>query len=212
MYLHCVSESQHAACPPCERLCFRRSPMGWRWMSSASAQGNEAISLRWAASALKRASIKLLMRPSQSGFPAILAGQLFRYAEHERYFHEEIEPRLDDRMRRFIGPVGPERKRRLLAGARCVLIPSLAPETSSLVAMEALACGTPVIAFRSGALSSLIDDGQTGFLVDSVGEMVAAIHKADEIAPRRCREYAEQHFDLERTIDRYLEVYNALGD
>jgi glycosyltransferase involved in cell wall biosynthesis len=209
VYLHCVSESQHAACPPCERL-LSPIPNGVALDEFRLRTRKRSYLFAMGRICPEKGFDKALDASLQSGFPLILAGQLFRYAEHERYFHEEIAPRLDDHTRRFIGSVGPERKRRLLAGARCVLIPSLAPETSSLVAMEALACGTPVIAFRSGALSSLINDGQTGFLVDSVGEMVSAIHKADSIAPRSCREYAEQHFDLERTIDCYLEVYNAL--
>ena len=83
---------------------------------------------------------------ARAGVPMVLAGEVFRYPAHEQYFRDEIAPRLDA-SRRFIGPVGLHRKRRLLSEARCLLAPSLAPETSSLVAMEALACGTPVIAF-----------------------------------------------------------------
>ena len=83
-------------------------------------------------------------------------------------------PRLD-RRRRFLGPLGFARKRRLLAAARCLLVPSLARETASLVAMEALACGTPVIAFPNGALAEVVEDGRTGFLVENTREMAAAI-------------------------------------
>ena len=209
VWLHCVSESQHAACPPYEKL-LPPIPNGVALDEFRLRSRKRGYLFAMGRICPEKGFDKALDASFRSGFPMILAGQLFRYAEHERYFREEIEPRLDNGMRRFIGAVGPQRKRRLLAGARCVLIPSLAPETSSLVAMESLACGTPAIAFRSGALSSLIDDGQTGFLVDGIGEMAAAIHKADNIDPRRCREYAEQNFDLERTIDRYLEVYNAL--
>src|SRR5690606_1063450 len=88
----------------------------------------------------------------RAGLPLLLAGAVFRYAAHERYFREEIAPRLDS-LRRFIGAVPLGRKRRLLAAARCVVVPSLVPETSSLVAMEALASGTPVVAFPVGALA-----------------------------------------------------------
>jgi glycosyltransferase involved in cell wall biosynthesis len=87
----------------------------------------------------------------KAGMPLILAGQLFRYPAHEAYFEKEILPRLD-KERRFIGRVGSVAKRWLLSSAQCLLVPSLVSETSSLVSMEALACGTPVVAFRAGAL------------------------------------------------------------
>jgi glycosyltransferase involved in cell wall biosynthesis len=84
----------------------------------------------------------------RAGVSLLLAGKVYAYADHERYFKMEILPRLDQR-RRFIGAVGLTHKRRLLSAATCLLAPSLAPETSSLVAMEALACGTATI--RCGA-------------------------------------------------------------
>ena len=76
------------------------------------------------------------------------------------------------------------RKRRLLAAARCLLVPSLAQETSSLVAMEALASGTPVVAFRSGALPTLIEHGRTGFVVDGTARMADAIAAAGALVQK----------------------------
>ncbi|NHV87620.1 glycosyltransferase, partial [Escherichia coli] len=83
--------------------------------------------------------------------PLLVAGALYPYPAHVDYFEREVRPLLDA-TRRFVGPVGFARKRRLLSAARCLLVPSLAAETSSLVAREAAACGTPVVAFPSGAL------------------------------------------------------------
>jgi glycosyltransferase involved in cell wall biosynthesis len=114
-----------------------------------------------------------------AGVPLVAAGTVFPWPEHRRYFAQEIRPRLDAQ-RRWIGAIAGRRKRRLLAAARCVLVPSTAAETSSLVAMEALAAGTPVIAYPSGAL------------------------------PEICRRRARERFALQRTIVGYLALYERL--
>jgi glycosyltransferase involved in cell wall biosynthesis len=145
-----------------------------------------------------------------AGIGLLLAGQAYWYEEHERYFRHEIVPRLDAR-RRFIGPVGLERKRRLLAAARCLLVPSLCPETSSLVAMEALASGTPVIAFPNGALAEIVEHGRTGFLVRDEMEMTEAIAVAGAIDPKVCREEARRRFSAFRTVEAYMRLYEDLA-
>jgi len=103
----------------------------------------------------------------KADFPMFLAGHVFQYHAHVAYFRSEIVPRLS-RSRRFIGSIGLKRKRRLIAAARCVLIPSLAAEMSSLVAMESLSLGTPVIALRSGAPLDIVEHGRSGFVVRDV--------------------------------------------
>jgi glycosyltransferase involved in cell wall biosynthesis len=145
-----------------------------------------------------------------AGAPLLLAGRVFPYALHQRYFNERIAPRLDA-ARRFIGPVFGEAKRRLLRRARCLLVPSVVAETSSLVAMEALASGTPVIAFLRGALAELIEDGVTGFLVQSVPEMADAIADVDRLDRHACIETARARFSERRMIDRYVSVFQALA-
>ena len=113
----------------------------------------------------------------------LLGGQVFPYAEHEDYWRTSIEPLLTEGQHRFLGPLGFLRKRRLLNAARCLVSASVAPETSSLVAMEALACGTPVVAVNTGALSEIIEDGVTGFLVRNATEMAAAMRAAPQLSP-----------------------------
>jgi len=141
--------------------------------------------------------------------PLILAGEVFRYEAHERYFWEKIRPGLG-RGYRYIGPVGFKRKRRLLTSARCLLAPSLAPETSSLVTMEALACGTPVIAFPSGALADLVDHGETGYLVHDTSEMAEAIKAAACLNSNLCRQVARDRFSADRMVQRYFGLYQQL--
>lgn len=146
-----------------------------------------------------------------AGRPAVLAGQVFPYESHQRYFTEEIQPRLRPGSACFAGPLDWARKRRFLAAARCLLVPSLVAETSSLVAMEALACGTPVIAFPAGALAEIIEDGKTGYLVQDEKQMAAAIERAEELSPEACRRRAEERFSGTRMTSEYLALYRRLA-
>ncbi|MBV9502121.1 MAG: glycosyltransferase family 4 protein [Acidobacteriaceae bacterium] len=138
-----------------------------------------------------------------------IAGPVHPFAYHRAYFQSEIEPLLDQ-SRRYIGPIGPATKWDLLADARCLLIPSSAPETSSLVAMEAIASGTPVVAFRQGALPEIVEHGRTGFIVDSEEEMAEAVGEVKFISPDVCRTTARERFSLRRMVDEYLELYQQI--
>ena len=141
------------------------------------------------------------------GIPLLLAGKVFGYRSHEKYFDEEIRPRLVHG-NRFLGEIGPARRNRLLAGARCLMVSSLVSETSSLAAMEAMASGTPVVAYPQGALIELIDHGRTGFLVNTVEEMTEAIQAARELNSSTCRQEAEARFSADRMFEQYLFLYH----
>lgn len=141
--------------------------------------------------------------------PLLIAGKVFPYVEHLRYYDEQVQPRLDAH-RCFIGPADLPTKRRLLATARCLLVPSLAAETSSLAAREALAAGTPVIAFPQGALVDIVDHGRTGFLVRDVEEMAAAIADSVFLDPQACRRVARERFSLADMTRRYLSAYEMI--
>lgn len=209
-WLNCVSRTQHMACPASPRFIEPiENGVPVELFSTHFAKRRFALAL---ARVCPEKGIHLAIDAAKSvGMPLLIGGQVFPYADHQRYFEQEIVPRLDCK-RRFIGPVGLKRKRRLLASAHCVVVPSLVAETSSLVAREALASGTPVVAFARGALVETIDHGRTGFLVDDVAEMATAIARADELSPDECRKTARARFSLERMIAQYFAVYERLAE
>jgi glycosyltransferase involved in cell wall biosynthesis len=205
VWLHCVSMSQQNRCPPSPKLLPPiENGVDLRAFRPGMDKGGFALALGRVCPEKGFDHAVAAARASDS--PLLIGGQVFPYPSHQQYFRQTLEPLLDDR-RRFIGPVGQVEKIRLLRAARCLLIPSLAAETSSLVAMEAMACGTPVIAYRSGALCDIVTDGETGFLVNDPEEMACAIRRSGEIDGRRCRSAAEERFGSDRMIDRYLHRY-----
>jgi glycosyltransferase involved in cell wall biosynthesis len=208
VHLHCVSRSQHRACPPGARLLPQiENGVPVRALDCRCCKSRVAVSL---GRICPEKNVHVALEAGQrAGVAVLLGGQVFPYEAHERYFREQVAPRLD-RERRFIGAVPFPRKRRLLSAARCLLLPSLAPETSSLVAMEALACGTPVVAFPSGAVPEIVEHGVTGFLVRNAVEMAEAIEACDGIDPERCRSVARERFSLEAMIGKYFDVYEQL--
>lgn len=147
-----------------------------------------------------------------ANIPMLVAGAAFAYPEHRTFLRDRVLPRLD-RSRRWIGPVTGRAKQRLLAQARCVVVASKAAETSSLVAMEALAAGTPVIACRSGALPEIVEHGRTGLLVEpgDVDGIADAIRAASTIDPELCRAAARERFPVERMTGAYLARHAELA-
>jgi glycosyltransferase involved in cell wall biosynthesis len=209
LWLHCVSQSQHETCPPHPALL---SPIanGVPVEALAVHHARRRFVLMLGRICPEKGTHLALAAAHRAGVALLIAGAVFPYPEHQHYFHEEVQPRLDS-ARRFIGPVGFARKRRLLSAARCVVLPSLAEETSSLVAMEALACGTPVVAFPRGALSEIVENGRTGFLVRDVAEMAEAIDAAERIDPFLCRAVARRRFSCDAMVARYIERYRSIA-
>lgn len=207
-HLHCVSSAQARACPSDAQL-LPPIENGVPINSAHARVQRQPFSIALGRICPEKGYHMAIDAAIRADVPLLLAGQVFAYAEHERYFREEILPRLDA-CRQFIGPIGPDVKRDLLSAAQCLLVPSLAPETSSLVAMEALSCGTPVIAFPAGALAEIIDHGETGFLVHDVTEMADAIAAVQTIDPEACRTVARERFSATRMVGEYLERYADL--
>src|SRR5215472_642706 len=140
-----------------------------------------------------------------------LAGQVYPFSYHRRYFDDEIAGRLSKMPEAcFMASPSMEQKARLVRDAQAVLITSQVDETSSLVAMEAAASGTPVIAFRRGALPEVVCEGVTGFMVDGVEEAVEAIARVDRIAPTPCVDYARRNFSSTRMMQAYERLYRRI--
>ena len=140
----------------------------------------------------------------EANVPLVLAGPVQPGEEH--FFQTEVKPHLDGDRIRYIGEVG-EEKKRLYAGAAALLMPIRWPEPFGLVMTEAMACGTPVIAYPEGSAPEIVLDGDTGFVVDSETEMADAIRRLDAIDPGRCRESAAERFDVSAVAAAYEEAY-----
>ena len=228
----CVSETQRRSCP--QRVQDRITVIGngvpLPPASTLRAEGRYALML---ARICEEKNLHTGLQAAKlAGMPAVLAGEVFPYEAHQRYFAEQIEPRLtrsgaehasrNDRQSaaaeaRFLGPVTGAAKARLLARAACLLVPSLAPETSCLVAMEALAAGVPVIAMASGAIPEIVADGRTGILVPpgagpgAAQAMAEAIGRLPSISREACRTAAAERFTLHRMLEGYAGLYRRLA-
>jgi glycosyltransferase involved in cell wall biosynthesis len=141
------------------------------------------------------------------GTPLVIAGEVYPFSYHQHYFETKLRPRLSSRNIRFMTSLSRAQKVQLLADARALLITSLAEETSSLVGMEAMACGTPVIAFRKGALPEVARDSVTGFIADNEAGMRESVLHIDSIQPLACREHVARHYSSRRMAKEYLNLY-----
>ncbi|HEX8166993.1 MAG TPA: glycosyltransferase family 4 protein [Beijerinckiaceae bacterium] len=208
-WLHGVSQTQTESFPPGLNL-LSPIPNGVPVKELAARHAKRGFAFVLGRVAPEKGIHLAIEAAKQAGVPLLIAGEVFGYEAHTRYFEEAVRPNLDH-ARRFVGPAGFVRKRRLLTAARCLLVPSLVPETSSLVAREALACGTPVVAFPNGALRETIDEGVTGFLVADVDGMAEAIRRAPALDPEACRRVARERFSLDHMIKGYFALYERLA-
>jgi glycosyltransferase involved in cell wall biosynthesis len=138
-----------------------------------------------------------------SGRRLIIAGII----QDQSYFHEQIEPHLDEQNIRYIGPVDVAGKNQLFAQAGALLHLNTIPERFGLVLAEANAAGVPVIAMDLGSCREVIGDASTGFLVNNVDEAVAALARLSEIDSSVCRQRVQQYFSIETMVEAYERVY-----
>jgi glycosyltransferase involved in cell wall biosynthesis len=140
-----------------------------------------------------------------SGYRLVLAGRPTSRSEW-RYFDERIRPRLG-RGVEWVGDVGGARKNELLGGARCLVFPIDWEEPFGLVVIEAMACGTPVVALRRGSIPELVIDGVTGIVTDEPDDLGRAMRDAGSIDPKVCRSHVARSFSAERMAEDYEAVY-----
>lgn len=130
----------------------------------------------------------------------------------DRQFYEtEVAPRIDGKLIQYLGEVDFEGKVEYLKKARCLLFPILWEEPFGLVMTEALACGTPVIAFRRGSVPEIITEGVSGYIVDTVEEMIDAVKKVESISPIECRKSIEGRFSIDRMVDEYEGLFQKIA-
>ncbi|MGN6379971.1 MAG: glycosyltransferase family 4 protein [Gaiellales bacterium] len=144
----------------------------------------------------------------RAGMPLVLAGPV--QPGQEEFFAREVEPHVDGEQVKYVGEVADGEKTRLFGGAAALLMPIRWPEPFGLVMTEALACGTPVIAFPEGAAPEIVRDGETGFLVRDEQEMAAAVERLSAIDPARCREEVRACYDIEPVAEAHERVYRTV--
>jgi glycosyltransferase involved in cell wall biosynthesis len=143
------------------------------------------------------------------GLPLQIAAKVPR--GETAFFRERVEPQVDGKQVRLVGEVNDHAKQGFLAGAAALLFPIDWPEPFGLVMIEAMACGTPVIAFRSGSVPEVVDHGVTGFVVSDEEEAIQAIKSIGELDRRRIRAQFEKRFTARRMAEEYLNQYAALA-
>jgi len=144
----------------------------------------------------------------EAGLPLVIAAKVREPCERE-FFDEAVRPNLGNGVE-FVGEVGHDEKVRLLGGARALLFPIDWEEPGAVVLLEAMACGTPVVATRRGCVPEMVVDGRTGFVVDDPAEMVSALERIDEIDPVACRAHVAADFSAERLLRDYEAVYETV--
>jgi glycosyltransferase involved in cell wall biosynthesis len=144
----------------------------------------------------------------KAGENLILSGNILE--EYGDYFEYRLRPLIDGKQIQFVGAANFDKKIELLKNAKAFVFPVKRPEPFGLVVIEAMACGTPVIAYKVGAMPELIKDGKTGFLVETQEEMIKALKKIDQIDRITCRRHVARKFGLKKMVNKYEALYNKI--
>jgi len=148
---------------------------------------------------------------ARSSLPITLAGQIYPFSYHQQFFEREVEPLLKQNPKaKWIDTPSRDVTLQLLRNSAALLITSLVDETSSLVAMEAAASGTPVVAIARGALPEVVEDGVTGFIAANLDDATEKLKRVDSISPEDCVRHAQKSFSASAMADGYEQLYAAL--
>jgi glycosyltransferase involved in cell wall biosynthesis len=142
----------------------------------------------------------------RSGRPLTICG----IVQDERYFAELVAPHIDGDRVVFLGAVGPRQRAEILGGNAALLHPIEFDEPFGLSVVESMVCGTPVVAYRRGSMPEIVDEGVTGFLVNTVAQAVDAVDRIGHLDRAGCRDRARKRFDADRMVADYLTVYEEL--
>ncbi len=144
----------------------------------------------------------------RTGIPLRIAAKVDKV--DQRYFEESIKPLLQDPLIDFIGEIGEKEKEKFLGQAKALLFPIDWPEPFGLVMIEALACGTPVIAYNCGSVPEVLEPGVTGFIVRNMEDAVRAVEKLHLISRKRCRKIFEERFTASQMAEGYISLYKQV--
>lgn len=144
----------------------------------------------------------------RTGIPLKIAAKVDKV--DKEYFETVVQPLLRDPLIEYLGEIGDGEKNEFLGNAYALLFPIDWPEPFGLVMIEAMACGTPVIAYRRGSVPEVLEEGVTGFIVQGLEDAVEAVYKVRDINRRRCREVFEERFSATRMTRDYLNIYKQL--
>jgi len=142
-----------------------------------------------------------------TGNRLIIGGNIPHTANNFEYFKSEIEPLIDNDQIKYLGPLNDDEKNSYLGQAKALLFPIEWDEPFGMVMIEAMACGTPVIAFKKGSVPEVIEDGATGFIVNNERAMIAALDKIPMVDRKNCRQTAMERFDVSIIAKQYLELF-----
>ena len=203
-----ISDHQRLPCPERNwvRTVYHGLPQDLYPFSPAAARGYLAFLGRICPEKRADLAIEIACR---TGWPLKIAAKVDPV--DQSYFEEVVRPLLRHPLIEFIGEIGERDKAAFLGDAAALLFPIDWPEPFGLVMIEAMACGTPVIAFRRGSVPEILEEGLTGYMVDDMEGAVAAVHRLDRLDRAVIRRRFEQRFTARRTAEDYLAVYHALA-